>query len=320
MKNALDVAALLLAAALAVAVAADVPAPGQGSREALAVWRPLRATDSAGGHHIIAAPSLWKTHRTLVIVTLAALATETGLILWLISERRRRQRAKRMLRRLSSHLIRSQEHDLKRISRELHDHLNQQVALAAIELDTIANAPDPNPQRVRAVADELRVLGLDMHTLSHGLRPPEIEYMGLLPAVRALAEKIAARSSIAVEVVDEGWPANAPLDAAIVLYRVAQEAIHNAVRHSEAATVRLTLSGTPQVLSLTVSDDGRGFDPNAALNSPRLGLTGMRERLWLLGGSLVITSEPSRGTRLEAKIPLPIAQPNSALGVADGDT
>jgi two-component system sensor histidine kinase DegS len=156
------------------------------------------------------------------------------------------------------------------------------------------------------VADELRALGLDVHALAHQLRPADLEYVGLPLALRSLAGNVSQRTGLAIEVVDTGWPRDAPPAAAIVCYRVAQEALQNVRKHAAATTCRVTVGLRRGALTLRVSDDGIGFDTAQRRSARHLGLAGMTERLRLVGGRLVIRSAMGQGTDLEAEIPFPL--------------
>jgi signal transduction histidine kinase len=261
-------------------------------------------------------PDLWEQYRDAVAATLVVLALQAAWITWLLIERRQRRRVERQLTDLSGRMLASQEGERGRIARDLHDDVNQRVALAAIELDGIAvdaATPADTGSRVSAVADELRALGLDVHALAHQLRPAELDYVGLPTALRSLAETITARAGIAIDVVEAGWPKAVPEEAALVCYRVAQEALQNVRKHSGARSCRVAVGLREGMLFLRVSDDGRGFESGQRASSRQLGIAGMHERLRLVGGTLSVRSAPDQGTELEALIPRPAAAAGGAV-------
>ncbi|HET8723262.1 MAG TPA: ATP-binding protein [Anaeromyxobacteraceae bacterium] len=253
--------------------------------------------------------TLWESHRAAVVGVALALAAAAVLIGWLLAERRKRAAAEGQLRRLSAGVIQAQELERGRVSRELHDDVSQRLALAALEVDRLsraANLGDEERRQVRAIQDQLRTLGRDVHDIAYRLRPTEIEFVGLVPALRALAASVSSAGRMAVEVVDAGWPTDAGPEAGIVLFRVAQEALQNCMKHSGASEARVIVSGDVHHLTLSVQDDGRGFDTAAGTPPGRLGLAGMRERIRQVGGAIAIESLPGEGTRVEATVPRPV--------------
>src|SRR6185369_1896346 len=157
------------------------------------------------------------------------------------------------------------------------------------------------------VRKRLEEVELELRRLSHELRPTLLDHLGLLPALRELARGVSARSGLEIQVHDatsERLPA--PVETA--LYRITQEALTNAIRHSRASRVdvRVTRAGT--TIHCTIADNGMGFErlplDGSRAGPPGLGLAGMAERLSPLGGSLRIETSPGRGVRLDIHIPL----------------
>ena len=225
----------------------------------------------------------------------------------LLLERRRRQAAEERLHQLSGRLITAQEEERSRIARDLHDDASQRLALLAIELDQL-HAP--------ALADQARALSADLHRIAHQLHPASLDQLGLLPAARRFAAELGAAHGVAIEVVSDAWPDDVPRDTALVLYRVMQEALQNAVRHSGASRIEVAFRSSRDGMALRVSDSGRGFVSVPLSEQRGLGLAGMSERLRLVGGGLRIDSRPGGGTIVEAW--LPPRQPRAgASGVPD---
>jgi len=244
-----------------------------------------------------------------------SVALGTGLVLVFLSlavtlllfERRKRLAAEEQLHQLSGRLITAQEEERSRIARDLHDDAGQRLALLAIELDQL-QAP--------ALADQARALSADLHRIAHQLHPASLDQLGLLPAARRFAAELAARHGVAIEVASDAWPDDVPRQAALVLYRVMQEALQNAVRHSGAARIDVAFRRSGDGISLRVSDSGRGFVPGPLASHRGLGLAGMSERLRLVGGGLRIESRPGGGTILEAWLP-PVQPQAGDAGVPD---
>jgi len=258
-----------------------------------------------GSHVLFREPALWEEHRVLILATVAALVIQAALIGTLFFETQRRQRAQRQLRALSARLLTAQEGERSRIARELHDDVSQRLALLAIELDQLCAKRQLEPVQREAAAGlsgQVRALSSDVHRIAYELHPAILDQLGLLPALRRFAEEISHRYPLEVDVAVEDWPENVPRDVALAFYRVAQEALQNAARHSGAPVARVLLRGGPRALSLTVTDGGRGFD-RPSVRGTHLGLAGMRERLRQVGGFLSVESIPDRGTLVAATIP-----------------
>ncbi|TMB54054.1 MAG: hypothetical protein E6J56_11985 [Deltaproteobacteria bacterium] len=207
------------------------------------------------------------------------------------------------LRRLNERL----EEEARRIAHTLHDEAAQLLASVHIALDALAR---DLPQSVRSRLEEVRGL-LDrmegeLRTLSHELRPTMLDDLGLVPALQFLAEGVAKRTGLSVE-VKGSTHGRLPPAVETALYRVVQEALTNAVRHAHPVHVKVQLQREARAVRCSVSDDGVGFDAATALahrGGPGLGLVGIRERLDALRGSLQITSSPGRGTRVHVAVPL----------------
>jgi len=212
-------------------------------------------------------------------------------------------------RRLASAVISAQDQERARIARELHDSSAQ--TLTALVLQLSAAARDAQDPAMAARLEEIRSVAAavleEVRVLSHTVHPRVLDDLGLSAALEWLVRRTRAASGLDIEVAasDESAPYPVPPSAASVLYRVAQEALTNAVRHSRAAKVRVSLDATPQRAVLEVMDDGVGFDlDEAERRRPGMGLFSMRERAALVDGTLEIVSSAGAGTRVIASIPL----------------
>jgi signal transduction histidine kinase len=227
-------------------------------------------------------------------------------LLWLavvIAERRQTERA---LQNTRSRLIHAQEEERHRIARDLHDDIVQQLTLLGLDLEELRNQSDPSMKpRLDGLYDQVSSVAEATRTLSHNLYPFALEYLGLAPALSKLCRRIGEQSHIAINFAEEGFPSKDRLAAGIstCFYRVAQEALQNLVKHSHArtATVELRMRGGRALLR--IADDGVGMDPDQA-SSKGIGLNSMSERVTALDGTFKITSASSKGTTIEASVPL----------------
>lgn len=220
------------------------------------------------------------------------------------------KRAQIELRELAKRLMAAQEEERKRISRELHDDIGQRVALLAIELDLLRqllNEQESLRERVERAQTATGELGTDLHQLSHALHSSKLQYLGLPAALRELCNRVADKHALVVELECDVQKVTLAEDDALALFRVAQEALNNVVRHSRATQARVVLSCIPNELLLMVCDNGRGFDPGR--RTAGIGLIGMRERMRAVRGDFQIISTPGGGTEIHAKVTLPAPAP-----------
>jgi PAS domain S-box-containing protein len=211
------------------------------------------------------------------------------------------------IRELAGKIMTAQEEERRRISRELHDDLNQKVAALSITISTILyQLPVAEPLRAQLEMLHRYSIGIadGIHRLSHDLHPPVLEHVGLAAALKAYVSEFCRLEKIQVALTVPNAVETIPQDAAVCLYRVAQESLRNIVKHSGAATAEMTLSVDDQAVRLNVTDSGLGFDLISARNNGGLGLASMEERVRLMQGSFRISSEPGGGSKLLATIPL----------------
>lgn len=219
-----------------------------------------------------------------------------------------RKRSQQRLRALAAQLLNVQEEERRRIARELHDDITQKLAMLGIEVGLIhrdlADSHRLGEERLAGVQDQVMRLSDDVRQLSHQLHPSVLEHSGLAPALEAFCREIARQTGIDVRMVARDVSSQIPRAVATGFYRIAQEALRNAAKHSGAKTVTVTLSCQQGILRLAIADDGRGFDVESQEASPGIGMISMRERTRLIDGKLSVESEPGEGTRLavEARI------------------
>ncbi|MBM4093815.1 MAG: GAF domain-containing protein, partial [Planctomycetes bacterium] len=198
-------------------------------------------------------------------------------------------------RQLAGRILTAQEDERKRIARELHDDVSQRLAAGAIEAGKAERdlaAPQPARTALAGLKEHLIALSDDVHRLSRQLHPAILDDLGLKDALRAECDRVAERERLAVNFRCGQLPARVPIALALCVYRIAQEALRNAVKHAQADRVDVTLNADLEFLDLEVRDFGRGFDPPAARKEAGLGLASMEERVRLVGGELSICSGP----------------------------
>ena len=213
-----------------------------------------------------------------------------------------RKRAEDELRDLSWRLIRAHEEERALLARELHDDLTQRLAVLAIEVGRaeLATPDGARAETMRTVREGLVRLSEDVHSLAYQLHPSVLEELGLAEALQTECERIGRQHRVELSIALDPLPAVVGKDAALCLFRVAQEALNNVTRHAGARAASVALRRVDGGLLLAVRDDGVGFDPAARRERRSLGLASMRERVRLLNGTLDIESAPGRGTAIVA--------------------
>ncbi len=202
--------------------------------------------------------------------------------------------------RLFKSLLTAQEEERTRISRDLHDQVGQ--ALTGIILGLEAALTDPTPERLEGLKELAGMTLADVRRIALDLRPSVLDELGLEAALKRYVREVGERYGLEVELVTR-LPLRLPPEMETVLYRVAQEALTNVVRHARAQRVSVVLTAHRDAVQLVVEDDGVGFDPRRVAPA-RLGLAGMRERVELLGGQFRLESAPGEGTTVYARLPL----------------
>ena len=216
---------------------------------------------------------------------------------------------------LTGRLIEAQEEERRRISRELHDDIGQQAAAIAADLFVLREEmARGSSESAGALADMVSQMASELassvHKLSHDLHSSRLQYLGLAPALKDLCDKMAAQHRLTIELSVECRVDRLPEPVELCMYRIAQEALSNVVKHSEGTTALVKVATCGKTISLCVADDGIGFDPGAVRGG--IGLTSMRERLRLVGGELFIKSSADTGTELVAEIHLPARKATAA--------
>jgi signal transduction histidine kinase len=216
--------------------------------------------------------------------------------------------AQEELKRLSAELLSAQESERRRISRELHDEVGQVLSAMMLALGNLQSSlkNDKKEESLRQLQLILNMTERNasvVRNLSLLLRPTMLDDLGLLPALKWLAREISRTTSVEIDVFADDSPEDLPEDHRTCVFRIVQEAVRNAVRHSGARQIRIEVHPTEgHRLRVTVQDDGKGFDP---ARERGLGILGMEERVVQLGGTLTVDSGRGRGTTVSFELPLP---------------
>jgi signal transduction histidine kinase len=285
------------------------------------------APNTAADAALIREPSVWDRSEGYIVAATVMMVAQTVLIAGLLVQRTRRRQAEEHLRvsqaelrgsydrirDLGGRLLHAQETERARIARELHDDIGQQVALLAIDLEMLS-ATLPGDADGLAFDALTRAQGIarGVHDLSHRLHPTKLQLIGLVPALYSLQREL-TQSSIALRFTHDNVPTGLAPDLMLGIFRIVQEALQNALKYSRGRLVAMHLCGGPERLTLTIVDDGVGFDV-AATWGKGLGLLSIAERAEALGGRFDVQSARGRGTQLEVTVPFRTDDTAAALG------
>jgi len=224
------------------------------------------------------------------------------------------RRTQDSLRRISGSLIEAQEQERTRIGRELHDDITQRLAMLALELDQMQDSPVGVRSRLKELRDQTTEISNDVQALSHELHSSKLRYLGFVAGIKSWCRESASRQKIEIDCRTDISSA-VPLEIGFPLFRVLQEAVHNAFKYSGVGRVEVQLREVRGEIHLIIRDLGRGFDVKAAMQGKGLGLTSMRERIRMVNGTIAIESKPMGGTTIEVHVPIDSARaPDRAAG------
>lgn len=216
--------------------------------------------------------------------------------------------AQAALEKVGGKLMEAQEKERSRIARELHDDICQRLALISMELQQAhqnSSGTDAGiKSRIAEIQQHCSEVAGDVQALSHQLHSSKLDYLGLVAALRSLCAEYSQQQNVKLDFKEHAVPNPLPRDVSLCLFRVAQEALSNAVKHSGAKKIAMDLRCTEGEIRLEITDAGIGFDVGEAKQNAGLGLVSMRERVHLLNGIFSIESGPNRGTKVAAKVPL----------------
>ncbi|MGB8985443.1 MAG: PAS domain S-box protein [Candidatus Sulfotelmatobacter sp.] len=233
---------------------------------------------------------------------------EFPLVFAFVEDVTERKQAEEGLATFSRRLIEVQDQERTRVARDLHDHIGQRVALLSAQLEQLKTDVLGSPVEIVSQVDELLTqtsqVAADVQTLSHELHPPQLEYLGIAAAMKAFCTDFSQRQQVETDFTHEDVPRSVPPEISLSLFRILQEALHNAAKHSGVRRFEVILRGRSDEIELIVRDAGLGFDSMTAKNGRGLGLVSMEERLQLVKGFFSIESQPKQGTTIRARVPL----------------
>jgi signal transduction histidine kinase len=248
-------------------------------------------------------------------VAIVAFLTTSLIISQLVS--RVRKQAEDAVSSVSHRVIEAEEQKRQRIAKDLHDNIGQRMTMLVLEIERLKRdflkAVDA-PGRIDAVRIQSLEILTDVKTTAHELYSPRLEYLGLAGVMSSFCRDFGAQKRVEIDFKSDGLPSVIPPDISLCLFRVLQEAVRNAVKHSGVRQCDGRLWATSDEIHLTVTDCGVGFDREPASKAGGLGLNRMRERLKIVKGSLSIDSQPKRGTAIHARVPL--SWRSDSIGVA----
>jgi PAS domain S-box-containing protein len=222
-----------------------------------------------------------------------------------------RKHAEEALLGMSRKLIEAHEQERTRIGRDLHDDVVQRLALLSIELEGVQqDVPDAASElraRIGTLRNQTTQITNDVQLLSHELHSSKLEYLGVVGAAKNFCKEFSERQKVEIDFQSHDLPTAIGPEPSLSLFRVLQEALRNAAKHSGVERFEVRLWGSTGAINLTISDLGAGFDQEGAMKSAGLGLTSMHERMRLVGGLLSIDSQPKRGTTIHARVPFDLS-------------
>jgi PAS domain S-box-containing protein len=215
--------------------------------------------------------------------------------------------AEEALASVSGKLIEAHEEERTRIARELHDDIGQRLALLVNDLEMMGQDPPDSAAEVRnRIYEHLRrvdEIATDVQAISHRLHSSKLRYLGIVVAAKSFCNELSEQHKVEIDFTHIDIPPSVPEEVSLCLFRVLQEALHNAVKHSRVRHLEVELRGASDGIHLSVRDSGVGFDPEVAINNRGLGLVSMQERVNLVKGTFSIDSKPKRGTTIHVRVP-----------------
>jgi len=242
----------------------------------------------------------------LDVVAVVAFLITSVIIAGLVS--RLRMMREEALTSVNRKLIDAEERVRARIGKELHDDIEQRLAMlantAALLSREPSNAPGEVPNLMNELQEQAAKISADLQLLAYELRPYKLEYLGIVAVMKSFCGKFAEQHNVKIDFKSHDLPATLSVDISLCLMRVLQEGLDNSAKHSGARHFEVELFGTSEAIHLTLHDSGIGFDSQAAMKGPGLGLMSMKERLKLLKGEFSIDSQAKKGATIRARVPL----------------
>jgi signal transduction histidine kinase len=214
------------------------------------------------------------------------------------------------LQRLSREILRVQEEERRRISRELHDEMGQALTAISLNLERLKTNGKPSEvkRQIQSVQSLVEKASDFIHLFSRRIHPSMLEDLGLFPALRSFVRDFQENTGIRINLRFSGTPGRASVEQKVALYRIVQESLTNVLKHSGTDNARVMIRVSSKAITLEVVDNGKGFE-SAGISGTRekrrgFGILGMRERARLVGARFMILSRPGKGTRVRVQLPL----------------
>jgi signal transduction histidine kinase len=247
--------------------------------------------------------SVWQSYKWYIFSFLVAMTLESLLIVTLFVEVRKRRASEKILKELSGRLIHAAEEERQRLARELHDDFAQRLSLLSVGLDILHHESSADGtslhQRLKELGKDVKELAGDVHDLSHRLHSSKLRLLGLKVALTEICRQVSRQHNLDIQLQAGELSSALSEDLSLCFYRIAQEALNNAVKHSHSTRIEVKLGDSSGRVWMRIKDFGVGFDPTSHANG--IGLAAMRERLRMVGGSLQVKSSPGVGTELTAE-------------------
>ncbi len=219
-----------------------------------------------------------------------------------------RKQTEKELSGVSGRLLEAQEQERSRIARDLHDDISQRLALLVNDFEALENdlqdSTEETRHRIHAIGSRASEICSDIQDISHQLHSSKLQYLGIAAAAKIFCREFSEHEKLQIAFHSVDIPPNVPDNISLCLFRVLQETLHNAAKHSGASYLEVYLRGKSSEIQLTVRDRGVGFDPDAAMKRNGLGLISIRERVGLVGGTFSILSKPYLGTEISVRVPI----------------
>ena len=231
--------------------------------------------------------------------------------------------AQQALKKVSGQLIEAQEQERSRIARDLHDDICQRLALLSMEIEQ-ANSASSEPSeatktKLEKIRDHCSEIANDVQSMSHHLHSSKLDILGVVSAIRSFCAEFSQQHGVTVDFTEKNIPRDLPSDISLCLFRIAQEALQNAVKYSGTSQFTVALAAAEDEIQLVVLDAGEGFDVEEARKTRGLGLVSMQERVNLVHGTLTVESKVGIGTRILAQVPLVLKKTASPQNTSDQD-
>ena len=264
----------------------------------------------AGAKVINRKPTIWSQYGRYISTGVAALLVQSAIIVSLLLNRSKRIAAEKEAQSLAGRILSAGEEERRYLARELHDDVSQRLAAVSIETGTLENKMSEFSE-IKEPLGKLKknLIGIcdDLHRMSRHMHPSVLDDFGLSEALRSECGELSQRWGIPIELHCSKRFPEIPKSVALCLYRVAQESLWNAIRHSGGSKITIELKSDAEFVYMDISDDGKGFEPSSVQKTRRLGLASMSERIRLVSGTIRTLSAPGQGVTISVVAPIPEA-------------